>query len=72
MGRHRTPGTTVGRRTSCTTLWRGWKLPVRHARSTAFHTAVVRVVMKRTDCSDGVAVMVSPVRRYIRRIDAGR
>jgi hypothetical protein len=42
------------------------------ARSTAFHTAVVRVVMNLTDCADGRAVMVSPVRRYISRIADGR
>ena len=34
--------------------------------------AVVRVVMNRTDCSLGMAVMVSPERRYINRIAAGR
>ena len=42
------------------------------ARSTACHTAVVRVVMNRTDCSDGVASIVSPLLRYISRIAAGR
>ena len=42
------------------------------ARSTAFQTAVVRVVMKRTDCSVGIAVMVSPERRYMSRMAAGR
>ena len=42
------------------------------ARSTAFHTAVVRVVMNRVDCSDGVASMVSPLLRYIKRIATGR
>ena len=43
-----------------------------HARSTAFHTAVVRVLMNFTDCADGTAVMVSPVRRYINLIAVGR
>ena len=42
------------------------------ARSTAFQTAVVRVVMKRTDCSEGCTVMVSPERRYMSRIAVGR
>ena len=50
----------------------GWKSPVRQAFSTAFHTAVVRVVRNCTDCADGVAVMISPVRRYISRMAAGR
>ena len=51
---------------------RGRKSPVVHARSTAFHTAVVRVVMNFTDCADGSAVMVSPVLRYISLIADGR
>jgi hypothetical protein len=33
---------------------------------------VVRVVMNRVDCGEGVAVMTSPVRRYMSRIAAGR
>ena len=60
-GRRRTPGTTAGTRTTRTARsGRGRKSPVTQARSTAFHTAVVRVVMNRVDCSDGVASMVSP------------
>ncbi len=51
---------------------RGRKSSVWQARSTACHTAVVRVVMKRTDCADGVASIVSPLLRYIKRIAAGR
>ena len=51
---------------------RGRKSPVWQARSTAFHTACVRVVMNLTDCADGVAVIVSPDFRYIKRIARGR
>ena len=41
------------------------------AVATAFHTALVRVVMKRVDCDDGTAVITSPDLRYIRRTAAG-
>ncbi len=53
-------------------LWRGRKSPVVHARSTAAHTAVVRVVMNLTDWADGTVSIVSPDARYISRIFAGR
>jgi hypothetical protein len=53
-------------------LGRGRKSPVVQARSTADHTAVVRVVMNLTDCADGTVSMVSPDDRYIRRMRAGR
>ena len=46
--------------------------PEAQARSTAFHTAAVRVVMKRDDCADGVVSIVSPVPRYISRMRPGR
>ena len=42
------------------------------ARSTADHTADVRVVMNFTDCADGTVSIVSPDLRYISRIFAGR
>ncbi len=42
------------------------------AFSTASHTALVRVRTNFTDWAVGVAVMVSPLRRYISRTAAGR
>ena len=42
-----------------------------HARSTAFHTAVVRVVMNLTDCADGTASIVSP-ELQVHQPDRGR